>query len=161
MKSISSAIPKAHYNGILSCEFHPLKTNILTTSGMDYSVKFWDIRNLSAPVTGIFDNTHWIWKLKYNKTYSKILMSCSSSSLVRGYVFESETLEDNENSHSHSFGEIDFKKYNYLDYLEFEDSVYDFDWAFYDPWIFAAISYNGNLHVNIVPDDVKYKIMIN
>ncbi len=128
---------------------------------MDYSIKFWDIRNLNSPVTGIFNNTHWVWKLRYNKTYSRILMTCSSSSLVRGYIFDYENIDNQEDSNAHSFGEIDFKKYNCLDYLEFEDSVYDFDWSHNDPWIFSAISYNGYLHINIIPDEIKYKIMIN
>jgi len=123
---------------------------------MDYSIKFWDIRNLSAPLSAIFDNSHWVWRLKYNKTYSRILMCCSSSSLVRGFVFDSEAAEE----HSHSFGDFDFNSLQHLDYLEFEDSVYDFDWAHNDPWIFSAISFNGYLHINVIPDDIKYKIMI-
>ena len=55
---------------------------------MDYSIKFWDIRNLNNPIDGIFNNSHWIWNLKFNKTYSRIFVTCSSSSLVRGYLFD-------------------------------------------------------------------------
>ena len=124
---------------------------------MDYAIKFWDIRNLNSPVSGIFNNSHWVWKLKYNKTYSRILMTSSSSSLVRGYIFESDS---NDGNIEHGLSNLNFKNYNCLDYLEFEDSVYDFDWANNDPWIFSAISYNGHLHINIIPDEIKYKIMI-
>lgn len=88
-------------------------------------------------------------------------MTCSSSSLVRGYVFESETPEETSQSQEHlNFTDFNFQKYHHLDYLEFEDSVYDFDWSTNDPWVFAAISFNSHLHINFIPDDIKYKIMI-
>ncbi len=135
-------------NGILSVQFDPLKSFMLRTSGMDYSLKFWDIRKLSTPVFGIFNNSHWIWNAKYNHTYSNIILTCSSSSLVRGFIFDKE--EDNNYTFNHSC----------VDFLEFEDAVYDLDWDGADPWTFGAISYNSYLHINNIPADIKYKIML-
>jgi WD40 repeat protein len=132
----------------------------LATSGMDYSIKFWDIRNLSTPVDGIFNNSHWIWNLKFNKTYARIFVTCSSSSLVRGYLFDL-IKEENNSFSDFGFSDIDFSSRKHMDYLEFEDSVYDFDWSNNDPWLFAAISFNGYLHFNIIPQDIKHEVLIN
>jgi hypothetical protein len=115
---------------------------------MDYSIKFWDIRRLTNPIDGIYDNTHWVWSTKYNKTFSRLMVTCSSSSLVRAVVFDK--VEEHSDVHS----------YTSIDYVEFDDSVYAMDWNYNDPWTFAAVSYNSYLHINAIPEDIKYKIML-
>lgn len=154
---IESTIKDAHYNGIVSCEFDPMRSFILCTSGMDYSVKFWDIRKTSSPIAGIYDNSHWVWSSKFNKSYSRLMITCSSSSSVRAIVFEKEeeTTEDNS-----AMFASNFRNYTVVDYIEFEDSVYALDWSLNDPWTFAAVSYNANLHINTLPENLKYKIIL-
>jgi EARP and GARP complex-interacting protein 1 len=160
-------VPNAHYNGILACEFDPFKTYLLSTTGMDYSVKFWDIRNFISPVAAIFNNSHWIWDLKYNKRFSRVMITCSSSSVVRGIVFdkEPEVEESRERQHlctnDHSQQDYSFiQNHSAIDYVEFDDSVYSLDWSLNDPWTFAAVSYNSYLYINSIPEDVKYQIML-
>ncbi|TPX62903.1 hypothetical protein PhCBS80983_g00050 [Powellomyces hirtus] len=41
-----------------------------------------------------------------------------------------------------------------------EDSVYAAEWSAADPWIFASVSYDGRVAVNLVPRDHKYKIIL-
>lgn len=149
-----NTIPNAHHNGVLSCEFDPLKSYTLCTSGMDYFIRFWDIRKTSNGVNlgSLHSNTHWVWNTKYNKTYSRVMISCSSSSMVSAIIFPKE-IDENSNLTNYSNPQI-------VDYIEFEDSVYSIDWCYNDPWTFAAVSYNSNLLINSIPEDIKYKIML-
>lgn len=45
-------------------------------------------------------------------------------------------------------------------YDEHDDSVYGAAWSAADPWVFASLSYDGNLVVNGVPNSTKYKILL-
>lgn len=141
----------------MSIEYDPLKSYILSSTGMDYSIKFWDVRKPNTPVSGIYNNTHWIWNCKYNPTYSRVMITCSSSSIVRSIIFDKEKDVEDYNNTSTNFINNTF---SFVDFVEFEDSVYSLDWSANDPWTFAAVSYNSYLHVNSIPEDIKYKIML-
>ncbi|VEL34885.1 unnamed protein product [Protopolystoma xenopodis] len=41
-----------------------------------------------------------------------------------------------------------------------EESVYAADWSPVDAWFFASVSYDGNLIVNRVPDEVKLNLLL-
>lgn len=69
---------------------------------------------------------------------------------------ESEVDEDNQGSNKYEF----LQEFSLVDYIEFEDSVYSVDWANNDPWLFAAVSFNSYLHINTIPEEIKYKIML-
>jgi hypothetical protein len=68
--------------------------------------------------------------------------------MVKALVFDKD--EEHSSVHSHTS----------IDYVEFDDSVYALDWNHNDPWTFAAVSYNSYLHINTIPEDIKYKIML-
>jgi WD40 repeat protein len=156
--TIINTVNGAHYNGVLSCEFDPFKSFILATSGMDYSIKFWDIRRLDSPLNSIFNNSHWIWDIKYNKKFSRVMINSSSSSNVKAIVFGKE--EDDNFKFNDLFKQTNLKDYSLIDYNHFDDSVYSVDWSLNDPWIFAAVSYNSGFHINSIPDDIKYQVML-
>jgi WD40 repeat protein len=157
-KKIINKTENAHYNGILSIEFHPLHSFNFATTGMDYSIKFWDYRNLSSPISSIFNNSHWIWDCKFNKKFSTVMINCSSSSIVRGIIFEKDKEIDDFNKNLVTNPE--YTNHSTVDYVEFDDSVYSLDWSMNDPWIFAAVSYNSYFYINSIPDDLKYRIML-
>jgi len=46
-------------------------------------VKFWDIRNLSAPVKILAGHSHWVWSARYNPFHDQLLLSCGSDNMVR------------------------------------------------------------------------------
>ena len=127
-------------------------------------MKFWDIRRPNTEFGGIYNNSHWIWSLKYNKSYSNIMVTASSSSLVRGIIFDKYDLGDEKNKSLSTFekysSDKNIKKYSYIDYFEFEDSVYTIDWLKNDSWSFVATSFNAYFHVNTIPEEIKYKIML-
>ena len=128
---------------------------------MDYSVKFWDIRNLSAPIGGVLNNTHWVWDMKYNRKFSRVMITCSSSSVVRGVVFDKERDVEDMNNEENELNDIPhLQTHSAIDYVEFDDSVYSLDWSINDPWTFAAVSFNSYLYINSIPEEIKYKIML-
>ena len=44
--------------------------------------------------------------------------------------------------------------------MEMRDAVYDLEWSAADPWIYVALSYDGNIILNHVPSKEKYKILL-
>lgn len=127
---------------------------MLTTAGMDSSLKFWDIRKMTSPVYSKFNNSHWVWDARYNQTYSRLLLTSSSSAMVKLLIFDKE--EDDFYSSSVS----SLYSCNEVEFIEFDEAVYSIDWAKSDQWVFGSVSFNGILHVNEVPEDLKYRIMI-
>jgi hypothetical protein len=45
-------------------------------------------------------------------------------------------------------------------YDEFEDAVTEVIWSAGSPWTFASLSFNGQLILNSVPQDEKYKLLL-
>ncbi len=85
------------------------------------------------------------------------MVTASSSSLVRGIIFDK--MEGNEDKNRISnLAEKNLKKYSFIDYFEFEDSVYSLDWMKNDTWSFVATSFNAYFHVNTIPEEVKNRI---
>ncbi len=163
-KKISHQISDVHDGSVLCFQFDPVSPFIFCTSGTDFALKFWDLRKPSTEFGGIYNNSHWIWSLKYNKSYSNVMVTASSSSLIRGIIFEKYDIGDEKNKNLFSFekysSDKNIKKYSYIDYFEFEDSVYTIDWLKNDSWTFVATSFNAYFHVNTIPEEIKYKIML-
>jgi WD40 repeat protein len=146
---------------ILSCKFNHQISYLLTTSGTDPYIKTWDIRQTKFPINIFNNNQHWVWDIKYNNTYSKLLLASNSNSTVRvlSYSFNDYSFlyENNkENNYPITIPTVN-KTY---DYIAFDDSVYCSDWFINDPWLFASISGNGYFYVNQIPSEMKYKIML-
>ena len=163
-KKITHTIKEVHDGSVLCFQFDPVSPFIFCTSGTDFSLKFWDIRKPSTEFGGIYNNSHWIWSLKYNKSYSNMMVTASSSSLVRGIIFDKFDIGDEKNKNLSSFekysSDKNIKKYSYIDYFEFEDSVYSIDWLKNDSSTFVATSFNAYFHINSIPEEIKYKIRI-
>jgi hypothetical protein len=45
-------------------------------------------------------------------------------------------------------------------YDQHGETVYTAAWSLSDPWIFASLSFDGNIVVNCVPSEYKYKIIL-
>lgn len=54
-------------------------------------------------------------------------------------------------------GDVDGKAHTFD---EHEDSVYGLAWSAVDPWLFASLSYDGRVVLNVVPKNIKYKVLI-
>ena len=164
-QSIISSNPNAHYSSILNVNYNPLKSFNLTTTGIDKTIKFWDTRKMNSPYYIISNNPHWVWDTCYNNTYSRLLLTCSSSALVRLVIFEEEFGDNIKNSNNNPYSNYNCSsssssKIDFIDYVDVDDSAYAIDFSLQDQWMFASISYNNHIHVNMIPDDIKYKILI-
>ena len=155
-KKISHKISHTQEGNVLCFQFDPISPFGFCTSGTDFSIKFWDMRKPDKEFGGIYNNSHWIWELKYNKSYSNVMVTASSSSLVRGIIFDK--IEGVEDKNRISGFDKNLKKYSFIDYFEFEDSVYSIDWMKNDTWSFVATSFNAYFNVNTIPEEVKNRI---
>ena len=45
-------------------------------------------------------------------------------------------------------------------YDEFEDSAIEIAWSAGCPWTFASMSYNGHIVINFVPQEEKFKLLM-
>lgn len=151
---IIGTIQDAHINGVLSINFDHSHPYSLISSGLDCSIKIWDTRRLSDPVSTLFFN-NWVYSTKFNESYSRMILSCFTNPNVKVNIFENFSNKGDE-----LISNINYCKYKTIDYNEFDNAVYALDWLHNDPWSFAAISFNCNFQINSVPDDVKYKIML-
>ncbi|KAJ3217289.1 Protein tssc1 [Dinochytrium kinnereticum] len=62
-----------------------------------------------------------------------------------------------EKAHDSQSGNVDSLVSSYREY---EDSVNSVAWSNADPWIFASLSFDGRVVVNIVPKVIKYRIIL-
>ena len=46
------------------------------------------------------------------------------------------------------------------EWRDFEESVYAVEWSAADPWLFAALAYDGRLTVHRVPREEKLRILL-
>jgi WD40 repeat protein len=47
-----------------------------------------------------------------------------------------------------------------VDTMELNDSVYSLAWSAADPWVYAALCYDGTVAIRSVPSKEKYKILL-
>ncbi|MCQ2817163.1 MAG: hypothetical protein MJ252_07850 [archaeon] len=156
---ITNRIKEAHMNEVLSCHFEMMNKYLICSTGTDFTIKYWDIRKDNECVAAIFGNSHWVWSCKYNKNYPNVLVTSSSSSVVRNIIFGKKEEDEKEDEIGSTFDK-NFKDYFFIDYCEFEDSVYSVDWLYNENMTFAGISFNSFFHINTIPSDIQYKILM-
>jgi WD40 repeat protein len=156
---ISMNIKNTHESNILSLQYDPSSPFILCSSGTDNAIKFWDLRKPEREIGGVYDNSHWIWSCKFNQNYTNMLVTGSSSSMVRNIIFNKQNELEIDNLNNNNYYK-NIKEYSTIEYSEFEDSVYAVDWSKNDSWTFGAISFNSFFHINTIPEEVKYQIML-
>ena len=171
----SFQIESAHSQLVRDLDFNPNKQYFMATCGDDCQVKFWDIREPTAPVSVINDqHSHWVWSARFNPFHDQLVLSCASDSRVVLYNKSSissepfgHLVDDDEDSEG-SDGEVGSGKEEKVAvsdgliavYEEHEDSVYAVEWSAADPWSFASLSYDGRVVINKVPKKVKFEILL-
>jgi len=166
-KACCSSIDGAHGQMIRHMDFNPNKQYYLATCGDDCANKFWDMRNVKQPIVSRVHHSHWVWNVRFNHFHDQLVLTSSSDARV---VLSSEISISSE-PYGKLIEDVDDSKVGQesqqkLDdgvisvYNEYEDSVYCVQWSTADPWIFAALSYDGRLVINKVPRSVKYKILL-
>jgi len=75
------AIP-AHSNEVLCCDFNKYE-NLIVTGSTDNTIKLWDLRQVSSPVSMLFGHRYPVKKVKFSPFSKDILLSCSYDMTVR------------------------------------------------------------------------------
>ena len=110
-------------------------------------VNLWKIHSLpSIPVLDLGDKD----KLKQTSNVKKSTKDDSSASSVSTYNRSKEESENNSDPDQDVC----------VDTMELNDSVYSLAWSAADPWVYAALCYDGTVAVRSVPSKEKYKILL-
>ncbi|KAJ3183334.1 Protein tssc1 [Gaertneriomyces sp. JEL0708] len=161
----------AHAGGVRDLDHNPNKPYHLATAGNDCMVRFWDTRKPDTVLKEISNHTHWIWCIAFNRFHDQLFLSSSSDgrvnlqniiSISSAPTTDESSDDDASDQSDGGIAEFTGKPTDGLVsvYDQHEDSVYSVEWSAADPWIFASVSYDGRVAVNVVPKDHKYKIIL-
>ncbi len=159
-------VMKAHDDTIRDADYNPNKPSYIVTCGDDRKIKFWDIRKFggsgsgaATPLRVLTGHTHWVSTVKYNRAHDQLVLSGSSDSSVKLWSIvsiSSAPLGELEDPANEKEGDKLIKTYG----DDHEDSVYGVSWSAKDAWVFASVSYGGQVVFNHVPQAEKYKILL-
>ncbi|KAJ3296795.1 Protein tssc1 [Borealophlyctis nickersoniae] len=164
LRTMSAAfvIPNAHTVAIKDVDYNPNKPYNIATGGDDCKIRFWDVRNCDKPLKEISDHTHWVWSVRFNRFHDQLLLSSSSDcqvnlqsiiSISSAPLSDDTSDSESENSPPGSTSDDEYggKPVDGLvaAYDQHEESVYSVAWSNGDPWIFASLSYDGRVVVNM------------
>ncbi|KAJ1530118.1 Protein tssc1, partial [Nowakowskiella sp. JEL0078] len=144
-KNQKFSIPKAHTMTVRDLDFNPNKPHHLATCGDDRYVRFWDARNLEEPLKELVLSAG-----SDGRVNLQSIISISSAPLVDDDEDPDELESSNGKPHDCLVNSFD----------EHENSIYSVVWSYADPWIFASVSFDGRVLVNLVPREHKYKILL-
>ncbi|KAJ3309999.1 Protein tssc1, partial [Blyttiomyces sp. JEL0837] len=153
-------------------DFNPNKSYYLSSCGDDGKVRIWDTRNLKEPLKEVGNHSHWVWSVSFNLFHDQLLLSSGSdcqvnlenlvsiSSTPIGLMTSSDDEESDDGDNELLARKKVFPDGLVNTYREFEESVYTSAWSAADPWIFASLSYDGRVMINMVPRATKYSIIL-
>ncbi|RKP16600.1 WD40 repeat-like protein [Rozella allomycis CSF55] len=151
----------SQFKEIRDFDVNPMRSNYIATCSAN-AVEIWDVRNSKTSVETLNHHTHWICSVSFNKFHDMLLLTSGTDGLVNLenlFTYSSASLyvtqddPDFQNFQKPTNGLV--KSYDQL-----EDSCYGVSWSAVDPWIFAALSYDGRFVIDHVPKEEKYKIIL-
>ena len=151
-KDVENIIPQAHPT-ILSSEYNPNKQYTLATTGVEGTVKFWDLRKASESLRVVEAHNHWANIVKYNPHHEQLVLTASTDRESAVKLWNLPTISSHQSPPTgHSTNEL------LRSISDFDDSVYAVAWS--SAWLFASVSYNGKVMVHQVPKEIKYNILL-
>ena len=152
-------IAPAHSSRILDMDYNPNKPYNLVTAGQDCTVKFWDVRKERTPLKVLRDFTHWVSSVRFNPSHDQLVVTGSTSTTVKlwrvlsvssaALTYDLTATAPSSGGGSYDISEKDVLVASY----EHEDSIYQTAWSASDAWVFASLSYNGNVLISTVPNN--------
>lgn len=148
---VSFKIEDSHSPVALDVAFNANKSLWIVTGGADGNIRCWDIRNSSKPLVCEFHaSSHWVTRAVPSDSHEQLILTSGTDSKVRcfnasQFAFQNEgKLPD---------GEI-------IKSVRHDDSVYCVTWAANNPWVFASVSYKGQVVVCQLPSQVVDSILM-
>lgn len=163
---------------IRSFDINPNRTDYVTYVTDNRIISTVDVRNqketISSTETG---HNHWVWSVGYNPFHDRLVLTSGSDNRAILYTFfetcsdnvkksnwqltDSDSFEDDiDRTDDYSLNRSKLNDGIIQTYEDFDDSVYALSWSYSDPWIFAAVGYDGKVMLSHVPRDVKYSILL-
>ncbi|EAX98781.1 WD-repeat protein, putative [Trichomonas vaginalis G3] len=142
-------IQKAHAPSVLDISLNENKPWWICSGGSDGSMKCWDFR-VGKVECEFRASSHWVTRVIPSTSHEQLILTTGTDSKVRvfnalKFAFQSEgKLSD---------GEI-------VKSIRHDDSVYCATWATSNPWVFASVSYKGQVNVCQLPSEVVDAILM-
>jgi EARP and GARP complex-interacting protein 1 len=163
-----------HRYGITSLDYNPNKPHTLVTAGQEGLLKFWDLRSHKQPLLTVRGgHRHWAMDVKYNPFHDQLIISAGTDSAVNLWRISTIssapllTLEHDDTddpattpASSNTIISNNNSPNVVVSRLDHMNSVYATAWGAADAWIYASLSYDGNVVLNHVPSKEKYKILL-
>lgn len=171
-----------------SFDVNPNRPDWVSVACDDRSISIFDMRQPQAPCLLDTGHTHWIWSLRYNPFHDRLMLSSGSDNRAILYhnfqtcsdnikktkwkLSACDSLDDSPRDHDSSYSDASESQDDYglkvskvsdgivSSFDDFEDSVYGACWSHQDPWVWAAVSFDGKLVLSHVPKSVKYSILL-
>jgi hypothetical protein len=142
-------IPNAHVPEVLDVSFNPNKPYWLCTGGSDGFLRCWDARkpDLAAEFRA---SSHWVTRAIPSVSHEQLILTTGTDSKVK--VFNSSIFAfQNEGK---------LREGKVVQSVRQDDSVYCAAWAAASPWVFASVSYKGQVNVCQLPAAVVDSILM-
>jgi WD40 repeat protein len=142
-------LANAHTPDVLDIAFNPNKPWWICTGGSDGLLKCWDARN--PKVAAQFKaSSHWLTRAIPSVSHEQLILTTGADSKVK--VFDSSAFAF-QNEGKLREGKI-------IQSVRQDDSVYCAAWAANNPWVFASVSYKGQVRVCQLPSSVVDSILM-
>jgi len=155
---------------------NPVTSHLLASGGDDGRISLWDVRKPATPVLALpAEHGHWVYNVKYNPLHEQLLLSGGTDSRVVLWRLPSgsdicagtegpangdgATTSPASPRSPQAFGR-DGNSSVVQKYQQYEDSVYGVAWSSKNPWLFATLSYDGQMLLHLVPKAEKYKLLM-
>ena len=142
-------IAGAHSPNTLDVSFNENKAWWIATGGSDGFVRCWDAR-VGKAACEFRASSHWVTRVVPSVSHEQLILTTGTDSKVR--VFNASQFAF-QNEGKLKDGEI-------VKSIRHDDSVYCATWAATDPWVFASVSYKGQVNVCQLPSEIVESILM-
>lgn len=143
------SINDAHLPDILDVSFNDNKPWWVCTGGSDGYLRCWDLR-VGKAACEFRASSHWVVRTLPSLSHEQLILTTGTDSKVR--VFNASQFAY-QNEGKLPDGEI-------IKSIRHDDSVYSAAWAAQDPWVFASVSYKGQVNICQLPSQVVDSILM-
>jgi WD40 repeat protein len=147
-------IANAHTPDVLDVAFNPNKPWWVCTGGSDGFLRCWDARRTeqgARPAAEFKASSHWVTRAIPSASHEQLILTTGTDSKVK--VFNASAFA------FHHEGNL--REGKVMNSVRQDDSVYSAAWATTsDPWIFASVSYKGQVNVCQLPSYIVDSILM-
>ncbi|KAJ1667687.1 Protein tssc1 [Coemansia sp. RSA 1813] len=145
-----------HTHWVYGVEFNPNHDQLLLSAGSDGLVNLESAVSVSSAhvVAGIGSRSASNTSRSYPSNSLDIAAAAATeTNNDKGTTKNSDNSDDEDDTQKPTDGLV-------AQFDDHETSVYAAHWSAADPWIFASLSFDGRMVINLVPREEKYKILL-